>query len=60
MSSGLPTKAKIGVPGKSVNVNTATYFLGVRMERAGMLRRGQALMLAVMLPNKTLKKGKRK
>lgn len=62
MSNGLPTKAKVGVPGKSVNIDPATYFLATRMENAGMLRPGQALMLAATLPNTTKppKKGKRK
>lgn len=66
MSNGLPTKAKVGVPGKSVNIDTATYFLARRMESAGRLRPGQALMLAATmlaaaLPGtKPSKKGKRK
>lgn len=60
MANGLPTKAKVGVPGKSVNINPATYFIAKRMEGVGMLRPGQALMLAATLPNKALKKGKRK
>ncbi len=60
MSNGLPSKAKVGIPGKSVNISPATYFLGRRMERVGMLRPGQALMLAATLPDKTPKKGKRK
>lgn len=46
MANGMPAKAKIGIPGKSVSIDPATYFLATRMERAGMLRRGQALMLA--------------
>ena len=50
MANGLPTKAKVGVPGKTVNINPATYFLATRMERAGMLNRGHALMLAATLP----------
>ncbi len=61
MANGLPSKAKVGIPGKSVNISPATYFLGMRMERVGMLRPGQALMLAATLPNKQPKtKGKRK
>lgn len=62
MKSGPPSKAKVGVPGKSVNIDTATYFLATRMERVGMLRPGQALMLAATLPKTTKapKKGKRK
>ncbi len=62
MANGLPNKAKVGIPGKSVNIDPATYFIGVRMEKRGMLRPGQALMLAATLPNKTNapKKGKRK
>jgi hypothetical protein len=63
MSNGLPTRAKVGIPGKMVTISPATYFVARRMERAGMLRPGQALMLAAMLPNtakpKTPKKGKR-
>lgn len=59
---GLPSKAKVGVPGKSVNIDTATYFTARRMESVGLLRPGQALMLAATLPNniKPPKKGKRK
>ena len=52
MANGLPNKAKVGIPGKSVNISPATYFLALRMETAGMLRPGQALMLAATLPNK--------
>lgn len=62
MANGLPSKAKVGVPGKSVNIDPATYFLATRMEKAGMLNWGQALMLAATLavkPGKP-KKGKRK
>lgn len=51
MANGLPTKAKVGIPGTYVNINPATYFLGLRMQRAGMLRPGQALQLAATLPN---------
>lgn len=63
MANGLPTRAKVGIPGKSVNISPATYFLATRMEKAGMLNRGQALMLAATLPVKPdskPKKGKRK
>lgn len=62
MANGLPTKAKVGVPGKSVSIDTATYFIAKRMESVGMLRPGQALMLAATLPGttRTPKKGKRK
>jgi hypothetical protein len=63
MANGLPTKAKVGIPGKSVNISPATYFLAKRMESAGMLQPGQALMLAATLPNrtqpKTPKRGKK-
>lgn len=52
MSNGLPSKAKVGVPGKTVNIDPATLFLAQRMEQRGMLRPGQALMLAATLPNK--------
>lgn len=58
MANSLPRKAKVGVPGKSVNVDMTTYFLAKRMETAGMLKSGQALMLAATL--KTPKKGKSK
>ena len=60
MANGLPTKAKVGIPGKSVSISPATYFVAKRMEHAGMLRPGAALMLAATLPNKAPKKGKRK
>lgn len=63
MGDGLPSKAKVGVPGKSVSIDPVTYFIAKRMENVGMLRPGQALMLAATLPNKpakTTKKGKRK
>lgn len=60
MSNGLPTKAKVGIPGKTVSIDPATYFVARRMESVGMLRPGQALMLAATLPNKQPKKGKRK
>lgn len=61
MNKGLPSKAKVGVPGKSVNIDPATYFLAKRMEGVGMLRPGGALMLAATLPNATRKpkKGKK-
>jgi hypothetical protein len=60
MANGLPTKAKAGVPGKTVTYGPATYFIAKRMEDRGLLRRGQALMLAATLPDKAPKKGKRK
>jgi hypothetical protein len=60
MASGLPSKAKVGIPGKSVGIDPATYFIAKRMERVGMLRPGQALCLAATLPTKAPKKGKRK
>lgn len=60
MANGLPTKAKVGVPGKTVTIDPATYFIAKRMESVGMLQPGQALMLAATLPTKTPKKGKRK
>lgn len=53
MGNGLPSKAKVGVPGQLVTIDPATYFLGTRMERNGMLRPGQALMLAATLPKTT-------
>jgi len=59
MANGLPSKAKVGVPGKTVDTNPATYFIAKRMEFAGMLRPGQALMLAATLPNRTPKAPKR-
>ena len=51
MNKGLPSKAKIAAGGKSVSSDPATYFLGKRMEGAGMLRPGQALAIAATLPN---------
>lgn len=60
MDNGLPSKAKVGVPGKSVTIDPVTYFLGTRMERAGLLRSGQALMLAATLPRTTKSGGKAK
>lgn len=63
MSNGLPGKAKVGIPGKSVNISPSTYFVARRMEDAGLLRPGQALMLAATLLSKqvkTAKKGKSK
>lgn len=63
MANGLPNKAKVGIPGKSVSIDTQTYFIATRMERVGRLRPGQALMLAAMLPSpqpKATAKGKRK
>jgi hypothetical protein len=60
MANSLPRKAKVGVPGKSVNIDTATYFLAKRMEGAGRLRPGQALMLAATLNKpKATKRGKK-
>lgn len=53
MADGLPAKAKVGVPGKSVDIDPSVYFTAVRMERAGTLKRGQALMLAATLTNAT-------
>jgi hypothetical protein len=61
VSNGLPTKAKVGIPGRYVNISPGTYFVAKRMETAGMLRPGQALMLAATLPNKVSpKRGKKK
>lgn len=60
MANGLPTKAKVGVPGKTVTIDPDTYFIAKRMESVGMLRPGQALCLAATLPTRTPKKGKRK
>jgi hypothetical protein len=60
MANGLPNKAKVGVPGKTVNIDPSTYFLAKRMEGNGMLRPGQALMLAATLPTKrATKRGKK-
>ncbi len=47
----MPRKAKVGIPGKMVEIDTATYFIAKRMETAGMLRPGQPLMLAATLGN---------
>lgn len=66
MSQGLPSKAKVGNDVRSVEIDPATYFIARRMECAGMLLPGHALMLAATLPTKTTKpqrgapKGKRK
>jgi hypothetical protein len=62
MSNGLPNKAKVGIPGKSVEISPATYFVAKRMEDRGLLRPGTALMLAATLPNTkpAPKKGKRR
>lgn len=62
MANGLPSKASVGVPGKTVAIDPATYFIATRMEKAGMLQRGQALMLAATLPkpDQKPKKGKRR
>lgn len=61
MSNGLPSKAKVGIPGKSVSIDPSTYFIAKRMETAGMLRPGQALMLAATLAKKSrpTKRGKK-
>ena len=59
MRKGLPSKAKVGIPGKSVEISPDTYFIAKRMESVGRLRPGQALMLAATLPNKAPKKGKK-
>lgn len=61
MKNGLPRKAAVGVPGKTVDISPSTYFIARRMEMAGMLRPGQALMLAATLPDKPKapKRGKR-
>lgn len=59
----MPKRAKVGNRNTSVEIDTATYFLGVRMEQAGILNKGQALMLAATLKKpqgeKAPKKGKR-
>jgi len=61
MAGGLPRKADVGVPGRPVRIDPATYFIARRMENAGMLQPGQALALAATLPNRTKPaKGKRK
>jgi hypothetical protein len=62
MANGLPNKAKVGIPGKSVNIDPATYFIAKRMEQRGILQPGAALMLAATLPStvKSKPKGKRK
>lgn len=61
MAKGLPKSAKVGVPGKSVSIDPATYFIALRMEQRGLLRPGGALMLAGGLAKRTsTTKGKRK
>lgn len=42
--------SKAGAPGQSPKVDPVTYLLARRMERAGVLKPGQAMMLAVLLP----------
>lgn len=61
MSNGLPTKAKVGIPGQTVDISPATYFIAKRMEQRGLLRPGTALMLAATLPTKVKqpKRGKK-
>lgn len=56
----LLAQAKVGVPGRTVAIDPATYFLGTRMERSGMLRSGQALMLSATLPTKPQTRGQPK
>lgn len=58
MSNGLPSTAKVGIPGKYVNIDPVVYFTAKRLEGAGMLKPGQALMLAAIL--KPQKSGKSK
>lgn len=60
MANSMPAKAKVGVPGKTADVDTRTYFLAKRMETAGMLKRGQALMLAATLRTTTKPKNRSK
>jgi hypothetical protein len=62
LKNGLPTKAKVGVPGRTVSIAPDTYFLAKRMEERGILRPGAALMLSATLqkPARTAKKGKSK
>lgn len=70
MADGLPRKAKIAAGGKSATFDPRTYFTAKRMEAAGMLQPGHAIMLAVTLSNTkkpqsggksaTPKKGRRK
>lgn len=61
MAKGLPKRAKVGAPGKSVSIDPVTYFIAKRMEDAGRLRPGGALMLAGGLAKRTsTTKGKRK
>lgn len=57
MNNGLPSKSKVGVPGNYVDIDPATYFIAKRMEAAGMLRPGHALMLAATLPTKPQRRG---
>ena len=49
MSNGLPKKADISVKGQPVDMGPVTYSVAKRMEDAGRLRPGGALMLAVAL-----------
>lgn len=62
MANGLPKRAEVGVPGRTVSIATDTYFLAKRMEQTGILRPGQALMLSATLqkPQSGKMKGRRK
>lgn len=53
----LPKRARVGNRNQGVEIDPETYFLATRMEKNGMLKRGQALMLAATLRKP---KGKRK
>lgn len=55
--SGLPLKSRVGNRVEAVEIDPRTYFLGTRMERAGRLVKGQALMLAATL-KEPAKRGK--
>ena len=58
LPNNLPRRAPVGVPGNTVDIDPDTYFIAKRMEKAGRLRKGQALMLAATL--RPPKKGKQR
>lgn len=49
MSVDLPKRARVGNRREGVDIDPRVYFDAVRMEKAGVLKRGQALMLAATL-----------
>lgn len=45
----LPNRARVGNRREGVDIDPRVYFDAVRMEQRGILKRGQALMLAATL-----------